>query len=141
MVIVFLVFTTLFYQVEKITDYYSGTSESLYYSSRIQLAELIPENSLILSSGGICVDLTGYKVAYNASYFFYWLDRKGFNICTQNQSIENVEKYKIRGASYFLAEKAELDKVPGFEKELRRKYYLMFDKNGIMLFNLTKSEH
>jgi hypothetical protein len=45
-----------------------------------------------LASGGASVDDTGKPVAYNASYFFYWLDRKGFNIPRDLQTPAEVEK-------------------------------------------------
>jgi hypothetical protein len=113
---------TLLYEVrENRQDLTVRGDPDLRFSAE-EFARVVPSGALILASGGPCVDPTGYPVAYNSSYMFYWMDRKGFNICEQNQSIPSVEAFAARGARYFVAEQSELDRQPGFETALRQKY-------------------
>ena len=110
------------------------TSE--YYSSIDKLSKIIPENSIILASGGICADEKGYPVAYNSSYFFYWLNKKGYNICVGEQSIENVKSFADKGAQYFIAEKSAINEKKGFEEELNQNFKAVFNENGIKVYKL-----
>lgn len=99
-------------------------------------APIIPKEALIICSGGICCDKDGYPVAYNASYFFFWMDRKGFSICEEEQSIAKVEALVFRGAKFFIAEKGALKKVPDFENTLKTKYLLLNECLEGYLFEL-----
>ena len=111
-----------------------ATSE--FYSCKKILLENIPNGSLILASGGICKDATGYPVAYNSSYFFYWLQMKGYNVCTEDQSLETILSFKKRGASFFIAEEKSLQKKKGLEEKLEEKLKTVLKCNDIILFKL-----
>lgn len=106
-----------------------------FYTCKKSLTESIPEGSLILASGGMC-NQGKYPAAYNASYFFYWLDRKGYNICIDAQSIENVLDFKEKGAAYFIAENQYMEKKKGFEELMRRNFKVLLECNGVTLFKL-----
>jgi len=75
------------------------------YSCAQAFKPLIPEGSLVLCSGGLSRDETGKPVAYNASYMFFWLDRKGFSIPADRYSLEAVGGFTRRGARFFVLEK------------------------------------
>ena len=107
-----------------------------FYECKNSLSDLIPQGSLILATGGICSDADNYPVAYNASYFFYWLDRKGYNICVGDQSIENVEAFKAKGARFYIAELEVMKQTEGFEDKMRKSFKIEFEGNGIVLFKL-----
>ena len=92
---------------------------------------------LILASGGHCTDPDGYQVAYNASYMFYWLDRKGWNICVEQQSVDAVREFAGRGAVYFVAERKYLRIAPGLEDDLRRTYTAIAADTDVIVFDLT----
>ena len=111
---------------------------SKYYASARTLSDLIPKGSIILASGFVCEDNKGYPTAYNSSYFFYWLDRKGFNICIEAQSIENVNSFHKKGAAFFIAEKSALKKKSGFEKELKTRFDAIYEDNGILVFHIAQ---
>jgi hypothetical protein len=83
-----------------------------------RFAAQVPEGERIAASGGVCRDPTGRSVAYNAPYFFYWMDRKGWNLCVEEQSIENLARLRERGARFFVSETARAQAVPGFEDAL-----------------------
>lgn len=90
----------------------------------------------IVASGGICEDSSGHRLANDAPYMFYWLDRKGFTTCEGHQSIFELENYRKRGARYFVAEQSALDAQPGFSSELMAAFPLIADCKSAMLFSL-----
>ena len=98
---------------------------------------LIPEGALILASGGSRQDDTGKPVAYNASYFFLWLDRKGFNLPQDDQTLEAVERFIRRGARYLVLEKQFLLARSGFEEILLRTYPRLAECKEADLFDLN----
>ncbi|MDD8026483.1 MAG: glycosyltransferase family 39 protein [Acidobacteriota bacterium] len=110
------------------------------YAALYECAEafrpLIAEGALILASGGSRFDETGKRVAYNASYFFYWLDRKGFNLPADDQTLEGVAAFARRGARYFILEDEILKSRPGFKDELARVYPLLAERPSASLFRL-----
>jgi hypothetical protein len=69
---------------------------------------------------------------------FYWLDRKGWNIPADGQTIGAVRDFVSRGASYFLAERDALGRTPGFEAALRSAYLLLAECPEAMLFQLKE---
>jgi hypothetical protein len=109
---------------------------SAFYECKNSLSDLIPDGSLILATGGVCADNDNYPVAYNASYFFYWLDRKGYNLCIGDQSIENVEAFKLKGVKYYIAEVIAMEQTKGFEDIMRKTFKIEMECNGIVLFKL-----
>jgi hypothetical protein len=105
-----------------------------------ELGPAMVKPGLILASGNTCLDDTGYPVAYNASYMFYWLHRRGFNICVEEQSVEKVEDFARQGAVYFIAEKERMEKKPGFEAALRKRFRVVAECKAAVLFEITE-EH
>ena len=103
-----------------------------------ELKPAMPRDGLILVSGSHCVDPDGYMVAYNASFMFYWLDRKGFNICTEEQRVEKVREFAAKGAKYFVAQKSILRKKPNFETELKRAFSLVAECDEFFVFDLEE---
>ncbi len=102
-----------------------------------KFAPLIPRDELILVTGGTCRDDDGYPVAYNASSMFLWTDRKGFNICIEEQSLEGVTRFARRGAKYYLVSKNTLQRKKAFENDLLRVYPLLAQCEDYYLFKLT----
>ncbi|HEY0461647.1 MAG TPA: hypothetical protein VGC97_21090, partial [Pyrinomonadaceae bacterium] len=103
-----------------------------------ELKPALVEDGLILVSGSHCVDPDGYMVAYNASFMFYWLDRKGFNICTEEQSVEKVREFAAQGAKYFVAQKSILRQKTGFEAELKRAFPLTAECDEFFVFDINQ---
>ncbi|HVE55720.1 MAG TPA: glycosyltransferase family 39 protein [Pyrinomonadaceae bacterium] len=101
-----------------------------------KLKPLMPKEGLILVSGSNCFDTDGYQTAYNASFMFYWLDRKGFNICTEAQSVENVREFAARGAKYFVAQKSIVAKKPDFAAQLKQNFPLVGECDEFYVFDL-----
>ena len=106
------------------------------YRAAVAFAPLVAPGTLILSSGGPCSSPLAPRVAYNASYMFYWLDRKGFDICTEAQMPERVDGFAKRGARYFVANNATVGSRPGFEAAISQRYRLMASSNGWSLYDL-----
>jgi hypothetical protein len=128
---------TFLYQAKEVREEFQARAEEgSYYACAQSFAPAIPAQVLILASGGPCSDPTGYPVAYNSSYMFYWLDRKGFNICVEQQSVAALRLLAERGARYFVAEKSALRQKQGFEEELRGAFPLVAECNEAYLFQL-----
>jgi len=98
----------------------------------------LPHDGPILVSGGHCRDNDGYQIAYNASYLLYWLDRKGWNICVEEQSVNNVSEYARKGAVYFVGEKKYLHEAFHFEQELRNVFAVTAETGDFVVFDLTR---
>ena len=107
------------------------------YECAGSFAPLIPADALILASGGNGIESTGRPTAYNASYMFYWLDRKGFDIPRERQTPEDVARYVRRGARFFVLEKEALKARPAFEPELNRIYRRAGECGAAILFDLS----
>ena len=61
----------------------------------------------------------GYPVAYNASYMFYWLDRKGWNLPVEEHTVAKLHEYSQNGVRYFIGERQFMKDKPGFEDDAR----------------------
>ena len=68
---------------------------------------------------------------------FYWLDRKGFNIPIEAQTLDEVAAYIRRGARFFVLEKDALKVRPEFESELNRAYKKAGECDAAILFDLS----
>ncbi|MBL6963748.1 MAG: glycosyltransferase family 39 protein [Bacteroidetes bacterium] len=134
------VMVTLFYQALKIRSQFQLNIPSVYYSCSDDIASIIPKKSLIIASGGPLEDFTGYPVAYNASYFFYWLDRKGFNIPIEEQRLEKIKEFKTKGADFFVAEEKIIKDAGDFEQDLKKQYELLYSCNGVLVFDLRSDK-
>jgi hypothetical protein len=102
-----------------------------------ELKPRLEKPGLILVSGGNCLDPDGYPLAFNSSFMFYWLERKGFNICIEDQSVAKVEEYAKRGAVYFVAAKPGLKARPEFEAGLRDRFTVAAECGEFLVFDLT----
>lgn len=128
---------TSLYQIRMLRDdFQARATEGSLYACSHEFSSAIPDSVLIVASGGACVDPTGFPVAFNSSYMFYWLDRKGFSICVEQQSIAALKLLSDRGARYFVAEKSAVKMKPGFEAELQRSFPLTMECKDAYLFQL-----
>lgn len=93
----------------------------------------------IVASGGHCVDADGYQVAYNASYMFYWLDRKGWNVCVEEQSAARLRELAGKGAVYFVAERKYLAANPSAEAETRASFATLTENADFVVFDLSRA--
>jgi hypothetical protein len=109
------------------------------FACAANLKPLMPKDGLILVSGSHCVDADGYAVAYNASFMFYWLDRRGFNICTEEQTVKKVRDFAAQGAKYFVAQKSIVAQQPGFEAELKQNFPLVAECDEFFVFDLENN--
>ncbi len=122
--------------IRVVRDFYPRQHVSLYECAQA-FRPLLSPGSPILATGGPSRDETGKPVAYNASYFFYWLDRKGFNIPADRLTLDEVAGFARRGAEYFILEKDTLAAQPAFLAELRGRYRLLAECGEAFLFGLT----
>lgn len=93
---------------------------------------------LILASGGNCLDPDGYPLAFNSSFMFYWLERKGFNVCVEEESVDKTREYSARGAKYYLVQKSHLKTRPDFESGLRNNFSLVAECDEFLVFDIEQ---
>ena len=110
------------------------------YLSAQRFKPLLPENVLIISNGSSLKDPQGRIMAGNVPYYFFWLDRKGFNMFTEMQTMQNLNAFKARGARYFVIDKTFIPSAPDFYKELLRKYKIVDETNNAILLDLTSEK-
>jgi len=106
------------------------------YSCALEAKRKMTKSGLIVATGGDCVDRYGYGAPYNISYMFYWLERKGFSMCVQEQSVENLLYYSQNGATYFVAEMVAVDQISGFERELDEQFELVSACDGVHVYDI-----
>jgi hypothetical protein len=132
------VFSTLLYEIR--TVYQNQTSDrrtKLYWSAQA-FKSAASEPGLIGASGGPCRDRGGAPQAYNASYMFYWMDRKGFNVCLEEQSASSLVELSRRGTRYYIFEKPYvLQPKAGLETKLRNAFPVMQETDVAVLFDLS----
>ena len=97
----------------------------------------ISGEGLILVSGGHERDNKGYPVAYNASYMFYWLDRKGWNLPVEEHTLMKLREYSAKGARYFIGERQFMKDAPGFEGQVREVYPVLAGSDQFILVDLA----
>jgi len=118
-----------------VRDFHPRMYEPLFRCAR-SFASSISGGELILITGGPSKDETGRPVAFNAPYFFYWLDRKGWNIPYDAISPEEVRAFARKGARFFIGEKGSLAVTPGLEEELRASFQVIAECPEAILFRL-----
>lgn len=102
-----------------------------------RLAGILPRDTLILAPGIESAD-EGGSIAINSPLVFYWVDRKGFNIAKDRQSLDEVLSFVRRGAKYFVAEKALTS--PDFERQLRNRFPIVDECDGMVCFRLAEPD-
>jgi hypothetical protein len=117
--------------VENHTD-----SAALTFARRIE--PVISDGGLILVSGGHEKDGKGYPVAYNASYMFYWLDRKGWNLPVEQHTLPKLREFALRGANYFIGERQFMRDMPDFEEQARAAYPVLAESENFILLDLRR---
>jgi len=110
--------------------------EDRAYEAALDFAPLIAPGTLILSSGGPCSSPFARRVAYNAPYMFYWLDRKGFDVCTGAESPAHVDGFVARGARYFVANNSTVGSRPEFAAAMAHRYPRLATSHGWSLYDL-----
>lgn len=106
------------------------------YSSAQQFKPLIPQNVLIIANGGPEYDSQGRSLASNPPYFFFWLDRKGFTLHSDQQTMETLQKMREKGAQYFVIEKKFVESAPQFYKTIFEKFKIVDQTDAAILVDL-----
>lgn len=121
------IYQTVSHQPEQLSKLYECSQE---------FKSAIPNNVLIVTTAPSSFE-NGRPIASNIPYVFYWLDRKGFNLFAEKQSLPEVLSLAKRGAKYFVAEKSYFIDKPDFEADLRRTFPALRECEQAVLFQLT----
>jgi hypothetical protein len=106
------------------------------YQTALAFAEHVPAGELIIASGPSERDQHGLLRAANPSYYFFWMDRKGFTLHDDQQSLDSLEQLRDRGARYFVAERSSLTAAPELERQLRESFKALDETEQAVLFDL-----
>ncbi len=106
------------------------------YRSAVAFAHYVPEGELIIASGPSERDQHGLLRAANPSYYFFWMDRKGFTLHDDQQTPEHLKQLRQRGGCYFVAERESLTTAPELEQYLRRSCETLEETEHAILFDL-----
>ncbi len=139
LIVIVAVFASLLLEAKQVrANFFDKRVPAAAFVCAETIKPTLKTEGLIVASGGHCIDKNGYPLAYNASFMFYWLDRKGWNICIEEQSSDKIADFAAKGAKYFIAQKPTLNKRSGFEEELRRDYAVVSECDEFVVFDLTK---
>ena len=106
------------------------------YQTAVTLARHVKGGELIVVGGVSTVDQHGLLRAADCPYIFFWMDRKGFILHDDEQSLDRVYELRRRGARFFVAERSHLNLTPGFEPALRRQFTLLDEQGDTLLIDL-----
>lgn len=110
------------------------------YDNAMAFAPHVKDGELIVVGGASTVDQHGLLRASDNPYYFFWMDRKGFILHDDEQSIERLTEMRQRGARYFLAEKHHIGQIPDFEDDLRARFTVVKESGTSMLIDLGATE-
>lgn len=122
-------------QIYRSTARGAENMEKLYQCAQ-EFKPAIADNVLIATTAPSTFE-RGRPVASNVPYMFYWLDRKGFNLFAENQSLQGITYLAKRGARYFVPEKGYFKGNADFESDLRRTFPAIRECDQAVLFELT----
>ena len=134
----FCILSTFLFQGFRISIDLHPNNYQVEYQCAQSFKPYVPENILIVVSGGPTKDDSGYQVASNASQMFFWIDRKGFSVSYEDHNIEAIKRFRERGARYFIFEKSASIANPGFEDDLRSEFTILEECEGIFLVKLSE---
>lgn len=107
------------------------------YHAALEFRTRMTPDALIVASGGPAFDPYGMPHAYNAPYYFFWTDHRGFTIADEDQNVDKLEQLRGRGARYYIAERDSLAARPQFLDELRGRYAVLVERDEAVLIDLT----
>lgn len=109
------------------------------FACSAEFAKHVPAGTLIAAPGDRCFDEGGHRTAFEAPFYFYWMDRKGFSVCSERQQVDTLRALARRGARYYVATRGSLTDHPGLEEQLRSTFVLVAECRGELLFRLDET--
>ena len=64
-------------------------------------------------------------------------DHRGFDFCSDSQSVGGLQKLAARGARYFIEDRAVAAQAPGFEAALKAQFPVVAETPAAVLFALS----
>lgn len=107
-----------------------------YYLSAQKLSQTIPKDALIIANGLSTIDENGQSVAGNSPYLFFWLNRKGFTLHQNHETMSDLMRMKNEGAKYFVIEKTSITRHPEFYKEVFDSFPVIAETDAVSVVRL-----
>jgi hypothetical protein len=82
----------------------------------------IPPRGRIVFPGGEGIDESGRRIAYDASWMFYFTDRKGFTFPREEWSLETLESIRQRGGRYYFLSRNPAPKDEALTRAILARY-------------------
>lgn len=112
--------------------------ETAAFACSAQFAAHVPAGTLIAAAGDRCFDEAGHRTAYEAPFYFYWMDRKGWSVCTERQNVETLRGLAQRGARFYVAHRGSLEEQPELEARLRAAFPVVAECGREVLFRIDE---
>lgn len=112
------------------------TDASPQYFDAQRMLALLTQPGELVATGSSFVDHEGRPVAYQASYYFYWLDRHGRSLPREKHNVAELQALARQGARYFVLEKNVLRDQENLADELAGPFSLLYDGDTAQLYDL-----
>lgn len=140
LIVIAAIFASLLMEAKQVrAGFLQRHSPDSSYAFAGKLRPELERSGPIVVSGSQCNDRKGYPIAYNSSFMFYWLDRKGWNTCIEHQSLEEIKQFEADGAVYLVAQKTYANATPGYERALREVYPVTMESADFVIFELKET--
>lgn len=110
--------------------------ETAAFACSAKFAAHVPPGTLIAAAGDRCFDEGGHRTAFEAPFYFYWMDRKGWSVCTERQSVETLRALAQRGARFYVAHRGSFNEQPALEAQLRATFPVVAECDREVLFRI-----
>ncbi len=102
----------------------------------VGFAEQVPKTARIAAWGSRSFSAPGRIVAYNVPWMFYWMDREGFSIPEDSQTVATVDSVARQGAEFYVEYLAGSQRTPGFHEALRKRYTMLDSCGEHLLYSI-----
>ncbi len=101
-----------------------------------RFATNVPVTSRIACWGSHSRSALDRIVAYNVPWMFFWMDRKGFSVPEDFQSVTTLDSVAQLGAEYYVEFLPGAARTPGFHQALRERYTMLDSCGAHVLYSL-----
>ncbi len=103
---------------------------------RDELQSVVPSDARIVFPGGNAFDEDGHPIAFDVSWMFYFLDRKGFTLPVERWNGEALDEIAGRGGRFVFLKKSTERERPDWAAAIRERAAPAADCGDYLVFDL-----